>query len=108
MSKITLTNYDSGELLISDEEGNIVSIPREAAYRIILAARMHSVADFFRQLPKMLPNPVITGKILAELEKTKTQTERWNLKEKFARLTTLAKGYEPKTPSRISEKIPWN
>lgn len=107
MAKITLTNYGSGELLIADDQGHSVQLNRETAHRVILSARMHSISDFFQQMPHLISDQEIVRALLEELGKAKTSTERWNLKEKFARLSTLTKDHVPKNPSEIVEKVPY-
>lgn len=101
---VTLTNYNSGELLIAADAGPSVRLGREEANRLILHARMHTVAEFVEKLPSFVPNQALVQLILEGFEK-KSPTERWNLKEKFARLRTLAKGYEPADPAAVMETI---
>ncbi len=102
---ITLTNDSSGELLIANGAGPSVRLSREAATRLILHARMHSVADFVAGLPKLISDPEIIRSIAAAFETAPTSSERWNLKEKFARLRTLTKDYSLKGEIKIVEKI---
>ncbi|MBI2982404.1 MAG: hypothetical protein HYY44_09000 [Deltaproteobacteria bacterium] len=108
MARITLTNYSSGELLIADDQGHSIRLNRETAHRVILSARMHSIGEFFKQVPQLIPQQEIVRSLLDEVDKRKSPTERWNLKEKFARLSTLAKDYAPTTLSEIVEKVSWN
>ncbi len=101
---ITLSNYNSGELEIQNEAGHKLHLPRESANRLIMMARMHTVAEFVEKLPSLIPDEKLLQSIQSFFE-GKTPTERWNLKEKFARLTTLAKGYEPKKLEDVIESV---
>lgn len=103
---VTLTNYNSGELLIADDSGGpSVRLNREEANRLILLARMHTSGEFAEKLASFISDNVLAGLILKDFEK-KSSTERWNLKEKFARLHTLSKGYEPAKPEAVAEVVP--
>ena len=102
---VTLTNYNSGELLIGDDSSLSVRLDREEANRLILLARMHASAEFAEKLPSFISDKLLVGLILKDFEK-KSSTERWNLKEKFARLHTLSKDYEPVKSEEIVEVVP--
>lgn len=101
---VTLTNYSSGELLIADGSGRSVRLGREEANRLILYARMHTVAEFVEKLSSLVGDSSLVGSILEGFEKM-SSTDRWNLKEKFARLHTLAAGFHPKDPVTVVEVV---
>jgi hypothetical protein len=101
---ITFTNYGSGELLITDDAGTELRLTRDQATRLIMTARMHTVDEFIEKLPSLLTDQNLVKKILAEFE-GKTSTQRWNLKEKFARLGTLTRNYEPSNPAEAVESV---
>lgn len=86
-----LNNYSSGELEILDQAGHALRLDREASNRLIMMARMHTVAEFVEKLPQLIHEEFLQKKLLELFEKG-TKTQRWNLKEKFARLNTLTKG----------------
>ena len=67
-----------------------------------MTARMHTVAEFIEKLPTLISDEALLKKILITFD-GKTSSDRWNLKEKFARLQTLTKGYVPKNPGEIVE-----
>jgi hypothetical protein len=101
---ITLTNFGSGELWVVDDGGVSLRLSHDQANRLIMTARMHTVVDFIERLPALVTDEKLLEKILTTFE-GKTSSERWNLKEKFARLGTLAKGYVPKNPVEIVEIV---
>jgi hypothetical protein len=101
---ITLTNYNSGRLVISFNDGESLQLTRDQANRLIMAARMHSVDDFIVKLPTLMSSQDLATSISAEFN-DKTSTERWTLKEKFARLGTIIKGFELKEPESVVEEI---
>ena len=103
-----MTNFGSGEIDIADDQGHSLRLDREAANRLVMAGRMHTVAEFVEKIPTLIPDSSLSRSILDVFEKARTSSEKWSLKEKFARLTTLAKGYEPKEPSAILEKVVMN
>jgi hypothetical protein len=105
---IKLENYGSGELLIADDTGTSLRLSHDQANRLIMTARMHTVAEFLEKLPSLIvgaqhAEPLLK-KILAAFD-GKTSSERWNLKEKFARLQTLTKGYISKGPNEVVETV---
>jgi hypothetical protein len=102
---MTIKNFGSGEVEIADESGLKVLLDREVANRLIMAGRMHTVAEFVEKLPVLVPHPEIAVALRTCFEKAPTSSDRWNLKEKFARLTTLTKGYEPKNPGDVVETV---
>ena len=104
---ITLTNYESGELLISGGSGQETRLTRDQANRLIMMARMHTIAEFIEKIPSLIASELLAKSILSVFEE-KNSTERWNLKEKFARLGTLTKGYTPKDPEAVAEVIRLN
>ena len=69
-----------------------------------MAARMHSVAEFLEKVPKLISEAEIARAIQKLFQSAQSPTDRWNLKEKFARLQTLTKDYTPKNPDAIVEK----
>lgn len=101
---VTLTNYSSGELVISDETGRSLRLSRDQANRLIMTARMRTTEDLIEKLPSLMTDETLVKKILGIFE-GKNSSERWFLKEKFARLTTLIKGYEPENPGEILETV---
>lgn len=102
---ITLINYSSGEVEIKDDEGHSLRLHREASNRLIMTGRMHTIVEFVEKIPTLITNEPLLKQIISAFEKTTTSSERWNLKEKFARLTTLTKGYDPKNPDEVFEKV---
>ncbi len=102
---VTITNYGSGEIMIEDGEGRSLRLDREAGNRLVMTGRMHTVAEFVEKLPSFVTEPILLASILAYFEKAANASEKWNLKEKFARLGTLTKGYEPKNPSEVVETV---
>lgn len=102
---ITLTNYSSGELVLTASDG-ATKLSRDQANRLILHARMHTVEEFVQAFGDLIPDREIARVIQTTFEKAKNSSERWNLKEKFARLHTLSKGYEPMAgDEKVVEKI---
>ena len=101
---ITITNFGSGEVQISDGEGHSIKLDREAGNRLVMVGRMQTVAEFIEKLPTLISDDNLLKGILSAFE-GKNSSERWNLKEKFARLDTLAKGYEPKNPDQVVEVV---
>ncbi len=101
---IQLINFDSGELEIVANDLHTLRLVRDQANRLIMAARMHTVDEFLEKLPFLLP----VGDLLQTISHSfegKTSTERWNLKEKFARLRTSTKDYVSSAPHSIAEEI---
>lgn len=101
---ITITNYNSGEVLVSEEGGPSVRLSRDASNRLIMMGRMHTVDEFIEKLSSLIPDETLVASIRKAFE-GKTSTERWNHKEKFARLQTLSKGFEPKNPDQVWETV---
>ncbi len=99
-----ILNYESGDVVIRDE-GQETRLAREAANRLILMARMHTVSEFVDLLPSFISHASILKAIQGRFAAAAVPSERWNLKEKFARLTTLTKGYVPKDPESVLEKV---
>ena len=99
---LTLTNYHSGELCLSSDSTNL-RLSRGEATRLIMLARMHGVVDFLEKLPKLVPQADLLKEILSSFETAKTSTEKWNLKEKFARLQTLSTNFSPQESQSQSE-----
>lgn len=102
---MTITNFGSGELVIQAADGRSARLTRDEANRLILLARMHTVAEFVEKLPAFIADRNLLEGVMQSFQKAASSTEKWNLKEKFARLTTLAKGYEPKSPSEVLETV---
>lgn len=100
---MTITNFGSGEVEISDDHGHSVKLDRDAANRLVMMGRMHTVAEFVEKLPSLVSHAELLKGILQSFDKAATSTDKWNIKEKFARLTTLAKGYAPKNPAEVIE-----
>lgn len=101
---ISLINYSSGEMIIDDGRATPVRLGRDAANRVIMTARMHGVDEFLQKLPSLIPDEALLATLTAAFE-GKDNTARWNLKEKFARLVTLAKGYTPADPSQVLDQV---
>lgn len=100
-----LTNYSSGELALTGPDG-ATKLSRDQANRLILHARMHTVEEFVQALRDLISDRSLVRAIEATFEKAKNSSERWSLKEKFARLHTLSKGYEPMPgDEKVVEKI---
>jgi len=70
-----------------------------------MAGRMHTVTEFMNKLHILIPNPALAGLVRVAFDGAASSTEKWNLKEKFARLTTLARGHETKNPSEVLETV---
>jgi hypothetical protein len=102
---IILTNFEGGELEIRAGDLPPYRLVRESANRLILSARMHTVADFIDQLPLFIPSEEILSYLKKHFEKLTVKTHQWNFKEKFARLQTLVKDYVPKNPAAVAEVV---
>jgi hypothetical protein len=102
---IRMSSFGSGELLIEDGSGLSLRLDRDTANRLIMAGRMHTVPEFMEKLDILIPNPVLAGLVRTAFEAAVSSTEKWNLKEKFARLTTLTRGYEAKNPAEVVETV---
>lgn len=105
ISPVTLTNYASGELLISSTDGPSLRLDREAANRLIMHARMHTVAEFIEGLSQLIEHPEIVRSLGKAFDGAQNPSDRWNLKEKIARLHTLARGYPSGDPGAVIERI---
>ena len=101
---IHLVNYESGQIEISDGEGRTLRLNQEAANRLVMTARMHTVSEFIEKLPVLISEGTLLSQIQVLFE-GKSSSEKWNLKEKFARLQTVSKGYHVKNPESILEKV---
>ena len=93
---ITLTNYSSGELLIANGAGPAVRLSRESAHRLILHARMHSVDEFLAALPRLIADTEVVNQLQTLFASLQGRSDRWNFKEKFARLQTLSQEHQTK------------
>lgn len=102
---MTITNFGSGEIEIVGQNGAKIRLDRESANRLVMAGRMHTVAEFVEKIPALIHEPAIASAILEAFEKASTSSEKWTLKEKFARLTTLAKGHVPERPEAVLETL---
>lgn len=101
---MNIVNYESGEVVL-EEGSESARLPRETSNRLILMARMHTVPEFVELLPSFIKSENLLKSIQQKFATSQNSTERWNLKEKFARLTTLTKGYQSKTPEAVLEKV---
>lgn len=101
---MTLTNFESGELKLESGAGPSLCLSRDAASRLIMAARMHSVAHFIEKLPQLITEPTLLQNLLSLFEQAQGSA-RWNLKESFARLRTLTKEYVPQNPQQVVESV---
>lgn len=97
--EIILTNYSNGEVEISDGSSQPLRLPRERANSLIMSARMHTVDEFLQALPAFIPDAVLLQALQSVFDRP-TSTERWNAKEKFARLRTLTSNYPSKVASQ--------
>lgn len=102
---IQLTNFASGELEISDGSGAKLRLNRDQANRLIMTARMHTVSEFVEKLPILITEPALLARIQQAFQEASASTDQWSVKEKFARLITITKGYSPADPTGIMEKI---
>lgn len=102
---IQLVNFASGEVEIAADSGQKLRLTRDQANRMILMARMHTVAEFVEKLPTLITDAGLLRQIQATFAGAPSSTDQWNLKEKFARLVTLTKDYQPKDPSEIIESV---
>lgn len=105
MPSLELINYGSGELELKQDNQPVLRLNREETNRLILMARMHSVEEFVELLPKHITEVPLLDVIRQKFSEAASPTIRWNLKEAFARLTTLTKGYESKNPNEVLEKV---
>ncbi len=99
---VTLTCYNSGALTVSDNNGRTCKLPPAAAKRLIMAARMKSTEAFLEKLPELISDAELVSIIQGIIEGT-TGSERWTLKEKFARLPTIASGFDVSNPDEVAE-----
>lgn len=100
---ITITNYTSGEILLKNGVAE-KKLSREEATRLVMAARMHNVAEFIEKLPTLIADFHLVESIQNSFE-NKDSSTRWGIKEKFARLRTLSKSYEPKEALTVVETV---
>lgn len=91
----------------SEEADHSLRLSRDQANRLILTARMHTTEELIEKLPDLISDQALLKSILAEFD-GKTSSQRWNLKEKFARLTTLSKVYQTERPEEITEEVSLN
>ncbi len=101
---IVITNYNSGEVQISDDQGHQLMLSRERANSLIMSARMHTIDEFLQALPGFITDADLLRGIQSAFDRP-TSTERWNAKEKFARLRTLVPGYESKGMIEVVETV---
>ena len=85
-------------------EGQTHKLTRDQAHRLIMAARMHGPQDFIEKIPNLISDSGFSQTILTKFE-GKNATEKWNLKEKFARLHTATKDYVSNNPGEVIEVI---
>lgn len=101
---LTLTCYNSGALTISDGTHETVHLSHQAANRFIMAARMKGIEDFVHKLPSLIDQQGIVHSLTGLLHEAQG-TQRWNLKEKIARLHTVVPGYPVAEPEQIKEVV---
>lgn len=101
---ITITNFSSGEIEISDGNGHVTRLERGLANRLVMGARMQSVVGFLEKLSSLIVDAPLREGVRLAFE-GKGSTDRWALKEKIARLMTLAGGYEPRQQTEVIEKV---
>lgn len=102
---IQLVNYASGEVEIAADSGQKLRLSRDQSNRLIMMARMHTVAEFMEKLPAIIEDGALLEEIRKKFREAPSSSDQWNLKEKFARLVTLTKGYVPKNPEDVAERI---
>lgn len=101
---VTLTSYNSGALRISDDQGTELNLEPAAANRLIMAARMKSIEPFLEKLPDLIPDEALAKNIVTIIAQAQG-SDRWNLKEKFARLLTVAPGHPVEQPNEVLEVV---
>lgn len=101
---ITVTNYASGELLIANQLKVSWQLSRDEAHRLVMAARMHTVESFVKNLTALIRDEKLRQEILEQFSQAE-RDERWKLKEKIARLRTVTKGYKPEDPKGVVETV---
>ncbi len=102
---ITVTNYNSGEILLETPTGHSLRLAWEEANRLVMFARMHGVEEFIENLPRLIPDEELVRALRTCFETARTKTDRWNFKEKFARLRTISRGCKPDHPGEIVETV---
>lgn len=101
---LTLTSYQSGAVLICRDDGAEVKLAPDAANRLIMAARMKNIEPFLAKLGDLIPHPEL-AQTIHETITSATGSDRWNLKEKFARLPTVTTGHDVSDPDQVAEII---
>jgi len=101
---IKLIAYKSGAVTIVADHGQETQLDQPAANRLILAARMHSVEPFMAKLEGLIPNAELARSIRDKIAAAKG-SERWNLKENFARLPTVEPDIKTDNPEEIAEEV---
>ena len=99
-----LINYNNGELELADSDGNKNRFNRQAAYQLILSARMNSIERFQGRLKILQKDFPLLQEVLNLFPKL-DHSGQWNLKEKFARLQTLAPEFESPLEVAVLENI---
>ena len=98
-----IVNYNNGALEIVSG-GQKIFLPREKAYSLVMGARMHTIDGFKKKLEGLKSLSPLVGLILEQFPKL-DHTGQWNLKEKFARLQTLATDYPTPPQTEVVEKV---
>lgn len=101
---IELTNYSSGEIEIADGNGHRLRLAHPQANRLVLAARMHTVAEFLEKTGALIPQAELAAAVRARFAAAGDASARWNLKETFARLRTVAPEAVPAAPVTVVER----
>ncbi len=101
---VQLINHTNGELAITDDAGHTLWLPRERANSLIMSARMHTIDEFLQALPGLIADADLLREIQSAFDRP-TSTERWNAKEKFARLRTLTSNYSFQGTPEVVETI---
>lgn len=101
---VLITNHESGEIVLTNDAGHSLRLVYEVANRLVMMARMHTVVEFRQKLPGLISDESLLNEIKTAFE-GRTSSERWNVKEKFARLQTVVKGHEIKNSNRVVEEV---
>ncbi len=101
---VTIINYNSGEIELKSDQGPQIRLDHQQANRLVLAARMRNVEPFIEKLAELIGEATLVKEISAQLHAAEG-SDRWNLKEKFARLHTIVPGIEIENPDGIFETV---
>lgn len=99
-----LINYNNGELELVADEGDKNRFDRQQAYQLILSARMNTIERFQGRLKILQKDFPLLQEVLNLFPKL-DHSAQWNLKEKFARLQTLAPELESPSDVKVVEEV---